>query len=434
MKQLILAVCIALVNSGIAQVENNEDNDILKNDKEDIFLYYDGQTYSPKYFIRKNDNNGKQIYVTNLLVPDKGQDMILPNDKISTMLVGTDIQIIYDVYNGKENLKQCFIKTLPIKGSPLSEAKLLHQTPCKSKFSIGNTNYRVIYSPDKTKFALLLDNYSKGIVIEEPTIIIFDSKKLTALSTKKLKSMYNGAKAQIDPYTNFNMDNLGNIKLNFGSMSEKTNIAIKTFQGDIPFAENDIKNIKEVGDAPTSDANSEASKSEQGRFYKTIEDYVNKKPSNEVKIKNGSYVWGTLGGERLKVIDKNGNIETEKISNFSGMFFTYRGEYSTSFDLYMAVDGGAYSVLRAGKISLYTHREATGNGGEKDVLYYSNSETKGEVKNFKEKNLEDWLESANLLEAYNKEKPKREFKDDKSDYYTKEVSRYLKYIDILNKK
>ena len=196
----------------------------------------------------------------------------------------------------------------------------------------------------------------------------------------------------------------------------------------------DIKNIKEVGDAPTSDANGEASKSEQGRFYKTIEDYINKKPSNEVKIKNGSYVWGTLGGERLKVIDKNGNIETEKISNFSGMFFTYRGEYSTSFDLYMAVDGGAYSVLRAGKISLYTHREATGNGGEKDVLYYSNSETKGEVKKFKEKNLEDWLESANLLEDYNKEKPKREFKDDKSDYYTKEVSRYLKYTDILNKK
>ena len=44
------------------------------------------------------------------------------------------------------------------------------------------------------------------------------------------------------------------------------------------------------------------------------------------------------------------------------------------------------------------------------------------------------LEKENLLDAYNKDKPKREFKDDVSDFYNKEVGRYLKYIDILNKK
>ena len=387
MKKLMLA-CIILGSSIInGQVENNEDYIILKGDKETIFLNQNGQDYDPHFSISKDDNKtNKKIYDVKLDIPSKEKKELvyLPVNKISTFLIDNDIQIIYDVYNKNENLKQCYIKTLGIKGSPLSEAKLLAETECKTRFSIGNTNFRVIYSPDKTKFALLLDNYSKGIVIE-PSITIYDSKKLTVLATKKLKSMYNGVKAQIDPYTNFTMDNAGNINLNFSNMSEKTNIAIKTYQGNIPFSENDIKNIKEVGDAPTSDAGADASKSEQGRFYKTVQDYINKIPANDLKIKNGSYKWGTLGGEALKIIDKSGNIDGEKISHFSGLFFTYRAEYSTSFDLYKAINGEAYSILREDKISLYTHRETTGNGGEKDVLYYSKDDTNGEVKKFKER-------------------------------------------------
>jgi hypothetical protein len=443
MKKLLSAlVLVTLTNSVQSQTiggdDNNEDYWIIKDGKTIVSLNNSGQDYSPNMSIEKEDlNTKKNVFKVSLNIPDKKNDeiMFFPVDKISTMLIDNDIQIIYDVYDKKANLKKCFLKTLGVKGSPLSEAKLLSETECKTKFSIGNTNYRVIYSPDKSKFALLLDNYSKGVVIE-PSITIFDSKKLTTLSTKKLKSMYNGNKAQIDPYNNFKIDNTGNITLIFNTHNKETNMVIKSYQGDIPFSENDIKNIKEAGGGVASSDNTsgEVNKYEPGRFYNTLQDYVNNKPLEDYKIKSGSYMWGTIGGESFKLIDKNGNIEKEKLSKFPSSLFTYRGEYATSFDLYRAFENEAYKIVTVGNIWLYTHRQATGNGGEKDVLYYSEGGISGEINKFKENDLEGWLEKAGLLEDYKKDNPKREFKDDKSDFYTKEVSRYIKYIDILNKK
>ena len=161
MKKLMLA-CLILGSSIInGQVENNEDYIILKGDKETIFLNQNGQDYDPHFSISKDDNKtNKKIYDVKLDIPSKEKKELvyLPVNKISTFLIDNDIQIIYDVYNKNENLKQCYIKTLGVKGSPLSEAKLLAETECKTRFSIGNTNFRVIYSPDKTKFALLLAN------------------------------------------------------------------------------------------------------------------------------------------------------------------------------------------------------------------------------------------------------------------------------------
>lgn len=442
-KQLSILMLVCSVKFSYSQAVNfvdgnlnNEDYVILKGDKDIIFLNKNGQDYAPQFSISKDDNKtNKKLYEVKLDIPskDKNEMMVLPNDKISTMVIDNDIQIIYDVYDKKENLKKCYIKTLGVSGSPLSEAKLLLETECKTKFSIGNTNYRVIYSPDKSKFAILLDNYSKGIVIE-PSITIYDTKKLTVLSTKKLKSQYNGLKAQIDPYNNFKIDNTGNISLNFNTHNAETNMVIKSYQGDIPFTENEIKNIKEAGSASSDNLSGEVNKYEPGRFYKTVQDYIDKKPTEDFKIKSGSYTYGTLGGETLKLIDKNGNVEKEKISNLKITLFTYHGEYDNNFDLYRAFEGSAYKIIATGNICMYTHREATGNGGEKDALYYSEGGINGEIKKFKEKILEDWLEKANLLDNYNKEKPKREFKDDVSGYYNKEVSRYLKYIDMLNKK
>ncbi len=170
-KKLSVFFLVCIINSVYSQAVNfvdgdvsNEDFIIAKGDKDIIFLNTNGQDYDPHFSISKDDNKtNKKVYDVKLDIPSKGQTMILPVDKISTILVGTDIQIIYDVFNGKEKLKQCFIKTLNVNGSMLSEAKLLAETPCKSKFSIGNVNYRVIYSPDKSKFALLIDNYSNKI-------------------------------------------------------------------------------------------------------------------------------------------------------------------------------------------------------------------------------------------------------------------------------
>ena len=121
---------------------------------------------------------------------------------ITTILVDNEIQIIYDIFNKKESKKFCYIKTLNIKGAPLSEAKELGSVFCNTAYSVVNTIFKPIYSPDKTKFALLLDNYKKDIVVE-PSIKIYDAKKQTVLVTKQLKSAYNGNKMQIDGNNNF---------------------------------------------------------------------------------------------------------------------------------------------------------------------------------------------------------------------------------------
>ncbi len=439
-KQLSLVILMLFVNysysQATSQVEGDEDNEdytIFKNDKDDIFLFNNGNEFAGKFSIIKQDiKNHKIYYEVKLNIPDNHEKFNTHVNKISTMIIDNDIHIIYDVYDTRAKLKKCYFKTLGISGSPLSEAKLLSEVECKSIFSTANTNFRVIYSPDKSKFALLHDNYSKGIVIE-PSITIYDTKKLTVLSTKKLKSQYNGLKAQIDPYSNFKIDNEGNITLLFNTHNTETNMVIKSYQGDIPFTENDIKNIKEYN-KPSDNLSGDVSIHEPGRFYKTIQDYIDRKPTEDFKIKTGSYTYGSSYAEKLKLIDKDGNVEKVKISDLKYPLFTHRGTLDFNFDLYRAFKGKAYKILTIGKICIYTHRENTGNGGEKDVLYYSEDGINGELKYFKEKILLEWLEEVNLLEEYKKDKPKREFQDSKSDFYTKEVSRYLKYIDILNKR
>lgn len=416
---------------------NNEDYFILKNETGTFSLNDNNTNYVPKYSISKTDNKtNKEVFNVFLNIPDKDKNevaYITNATKISTFVVGDVIQIIYDVYDKKTDLKKCYVKTLGIKGAPLSDAALLSETPCKSRFSIANTVYRAIYSPDKTKFALLLDNYSKGSVIE-PNITIYDTKKLTVLSTKKLQSQYNGTDAKIDPYNNFKMDNAGNITLVFSTHNKETNMVIQSYNGDIPFKETNIKNIKEASASQSGDnLSGEVGKYEEGRFYSTLQDYANNKPTGDYKIKNGSHSIG-YGGETFKLIDKNGSVEKEKLSKFPTTLFTYRGEYDSNFDLYRAFESDVYKIITVGNICMYTKRQTTGNGGEKDVLYWSEGGINSEIKKFKEGALEDLLEKTGLLEDYKKDKPKRKAMDSKSQGYTNEVSRYIKYIDILNKK
>jgi len=403
----------------------NEDYTIIDNETESYDLNDNNTNYAAKYSISKFDKKTKkQTFNVFLNIPDKSKDeqcYTTGNNKISTFVVGNDIQIIYDVFDKNAELKKCYIKTLGLKGSPLSEAKLLAEAPCKSRFSIANTNFRVIYSPDKSKFAVLVDNASKGIVVE-PSITIYDSKNITTLSTKKLKSLYNGTKIQIDPYTNFKIDNAGNISLNFNTYTAEKNTIIKSYEGDIPFAENDIKNIKEAGASATLD-----NKGYQGKFYNSLEDFANNKPMGDLRIENASY--DRAFGESYKIMDKNGDVKKVKISDFPTALYTYNGD-----ELYRAFKKEAYRFLAVGNVCLYAHLETVGNGYDKDKLYWSQGGINGEIDKFKEGGLEELLEKANLLEAYNKDKPKREAKDDVNDFYNKEVSRYIKYINILNKK
>ena len=440
-KLLSILVMVILTSNAHSQTDNgdanNEDYFILKNETGTFSLNDNNTNYVPKYSISKTDNKtNKEVFNVFLNIPDKDKNevaYITNATKISTFVVGDVIQIIYDVYDKKTDLKKCYVKTLGIKGAPLSDAALLSETPCKSRFSIANTVYRAIYSPDKTKFALLLDNYSKGSVIE-PNITIYDTKKLTVLSTKKLQSQYNGTDAKIDPYNNFKMDNAGNITLVFSTHNKETNMVIQSYNGDIPFKETNIKNIKEASASQSGDnLSGEVGKYEEGRFYSTLQDYANNKPTGDYKIKNGSHSIG-YGGETFKLIDKNGSVEKEKLSKFPTTLFTYRGEYDSNFDLYRAFESDVYKIITVGNICMYTKRQTTGNGGEKDVLYWSEGGINSEIKKFKEGALEDLLEKTGLLEDYKKDKPKRKAMDSKSQGYTNEVSRYIKYIDILNKK
>ncbi len=436
MKKLILSCFIVGSFISNAQEEDNEDFFIFKDDKYTISIMQADGYLTPPLRIEKVDiKTKKALYQVNLNIPDKTKDemTLLPYNKTSTVIIDNYIHIIYDVFDKKASFKKCYVKTLGINGAVLSNPIQLSESPCKSKYTIGFTIYRIVYSPDKSKFALLLDNFVEKVFIE-PTITIFDTKKATALSTKKLKSVYNGNMAQIDPYNNFKLDNAGNISLIFNTYKENTKDLIKSYKGDIPFAENDIKNIKEVGDNFSVNSTGEAATSEQGRFYNSYEDYLKNKPANDIRIKRGSHVWGTLGGEALRIIDKNGEVDRRSLSKLPTSLFTYGGDGSGGVSLHRENNGYLYYIMRVGNICLYSHIENTGNGGTKDVLYYSEGGINADIDKFKEKFLEDKLEATGLLESYKKDAPKREFKDDKSDYYTKEVERYLKYIDILNKK
>jgi hypothetical protein len=390
---------------------------IAKTDKETFNI---NNEYN--FTITKIDNKtNKILFDVKLDIPSKERkEYYYPTlNKIFTILVDDEIQIIYDVWNKKEELKECYVKTLNIKSAMLSDGKLLSSVAAKAAISNGNTIYRVIYSPDKSKFALLLDNYSKGFIVE-PSITIYDSKKVTTLVTKKLKSMYNGTKIQIDPYNNFKIDNAGNLSLIFSTMNEKTNLAIKSYQGDIPFTENDIKNITEK----TSDevTNSGVNKLEQGRFYKSIEDFQNNKPIEGYKIKNGS-----LDNKSISVVDDMGNIKKLKEESYPSTLMSYRTDQYSAFQLLKLFDGKSYAVLASGKLCFYALYS------DNNFLFYSEG-INGELKKYKEKFLEEYLEKYNLLDDYKKDKPKREFKDNVNDYFNKEIRRIIKYINLISQK
>ncbi len=396
------------------QIENNEDAVIAKNEKETYLL-----NNSYNFTISKIDNKtNKKIFDVVLNIPNKEKkEYYYPTyNKISTVLIDNEIQIIYDVWNKKDQQKECYIKHLDIKGSPLSEEKLLLTVECKSAISNGDVNYRVIYSPDKLKFAILLDNYAKGFTTE-PSITIYDSKKATPLSIKKLKSMYNGQKIQIDPYNNFKMDNVGNINLLFNALNEKTNLVLKSFQAEIPFSENDMKNIKEINESTLSDTSENTNKLEQGRFYNSLEDYANNKFIEGYKVKNEG-LHSAITGDSFDLINKKGEIDKTNVSDLPSSLFTYKKYDVSDFYLIRADKGKIYIVKAAGKFCYYS------SYFPENMFYYSEG-INGELKKYKEKILEDYLEKYNLLEDYLKDKPKS---------LTEEFKRRVKYINLLNKK
>jgi hypothetical protein len=313
-------------------------------------------------------------------------------------------------------------------GTGLTKPKLLSSTACKSQFSNSNTNYRVIYSPDKSKLALLLDNFSRGIVIE-PSFTIYDTKTMSTLATKPLSSKYQGEKIQIDPYTGLSMDNNGNIKLQFHQMNMETNMVVKNFSGDLGFNDKEIMNIKELGEATTTSVSEggNVNKMENGRFYASYDDVANDKFIPGYQVKNGTYSMVTIVGESFKLIKKDGSLDKTNVGDFPSTIFTYKSSDLSDLYLMKINKGKAYIVLSVGKFCFYSLYENQG------MLYWSEGPD-GEFKKFKPKILETYLKQNGLFDDYQHDKPKREFHDTVNDYFNKQVSWWLKYVILLNKK
>lgn len=158
---------------------------------------------------------------------------------------------------------------------------------------------------------------------------------------------------------------------------------------------------------------------QNGKFYASLDDFKNDKPASGVEVVNGSWQM-LLGSESIKVVS-GGKTDRQKISNLPYDFFTYDN------GLMMRNGGKMYMVLVTGPFCLYTlfTRQAD--------LHYSET-IKGEVMSFNEGKLKKYLEQYGLLEAFKKDKPKREMRDNVDDYFNKQVDWYIKYIKLLNQK
>jgi hypothetical protein len=411
---LTISLLLAFTKTSIGQ-------QVIKTDKE--FYTIEGPY---NFVIVKSDNNTKKVlYKAETKIPDKSQkEMYYPGANNSNFkLVGDNIVIVYDIWQKANGTKDCSIKLLDIKSGKFTAPKLLYSTKLNSPYSCSELPYKPIYSPDKTKLAVIKDNISPSYNID-PEINIYDTKTLNVLSTKKISGKYDGQKRIFD-LTTIAIDDKGNITTVFHLMNEKTKITTKSYSADIPFAETDLKNIKELSGNSSSDAG--GNQTSHGRFYKTLDDYVNDKPMPGVRIKNGSFSWTAFGGADFKLIDDAGNVTKEDSKDLPSEIFTYKSDNFSDPYILRIMDKKPYIILAAGYYCYYSLYLEQQNR-------YMAEGFNGELKKFKEGRFEELLEKYNLLEDYKKDKPKREFKDDVNGYFNKTINWQIKYFNLLNKK
>lgn len=394
---------------------------IIKTDKEIYSI--DGAYY---FTITKTDINTKKVlFKAETKIPDKSKKEAYTVGYNDTYfeLVGENIIIVYDVWQKTTGTKDCSIKLLNVKTGNFTEPKLLYSTKLNSVMSTNELLYKPIYSPDKTKLAVLKDNISPTYDID-PEITVYDTKTLNILSTKKISGKYEGQKRIFDLST-ISIDNNGNIAAVLHLMNEKTKMTTKSYSADIPFAEKELKNIKELSANASTDAG--GNQNSHGRFYKNLEDYINDKPMQGVRIKNGSFSWTTFGGADFKLIDDAGNIKKEDSKDLPSDIFTYKSDNFSDPYIMRIIDKKPYIILAAGYYCYYSLYL------EQQIRYMAEG-FDGELKKFKEGRFEEILEKYNLLEDYKKDKPKREFKDNVNSYFNKTINWQIKYFNLLNKK
>ncbi len=417
MKKQFCLISIVFLLIGIQKVSDAQE---MKTDKE---IYTVEGAYN--FIILKKDiKTQKILFKAETKIPDKSQkEMFYPGANFAAFeLVGDNIIIVYDVWQKATGTKDCSIKTLNVKTAKFSQPKLLYSTKVNSVYSSNEIIYKPIYSPDKSKLAVLKDNISPSYDIE-PEINIYDTKSLNVISTKKISSKYENQKRIINQ--NITMDDNGNIALTFSLLNEKTKMTTKSYSAEIPFKETDLKNIKEVTGTASNDGGID--QKAHGNFYKTLQDYLDDKPIKGTRIKNGSFNWTVVTGTDYKLIDDEGNIKKEDAKNLPSELFTYKSDNYSSPFLVRIIDKKPYIVLAAGKLCYYSLYQE-----QQDRFFAEGWD--GELMKFKEKDFEEYLAKYNLLEDYKKDKPKRERDDSVNGYFNKTVNWQIKYFNLLNAK
>ena len=173
-------------------------------------------------------------------------------------------------------------------------------------------------------------------------------------------------------------------------------------------------------------------------FYNSLEDYNHNKPISDVEWDPYSYSM-TLGAEKITVKNK-GNEEKVKIKELP-----YNWVTTSDGTLMRKYDGVLYQIVVNGPICYYIrfkHGDFSGsknnysfsrNNDDKFFDFYSQT-INGEILEMNNKVMEDLLEKHSLLEQYKSEKIKREMRDNVNDYLTKEKSKLVKYIHLINEK
>mgnify|MGYP003574920006 CR=1 FL=1 len=157
------------------------------------------------------------------------------------------------------------------------------------------------------------------------------------------------------------------------------------------------------------------------KFYKTVDDYANNKFVPGYEIVENSFLYIIFAGESLLVKNDNGQEERVGISKFCADFYSpEKGQ------LWRRYKNKSYIVLAYGEFCFYVTP-----GFSSAPEHYSET-ISGPVKKFKGKVLTKRLKEKGLLEAYEKDKPKREFKDNVNEYFNKSLARNIKYVNLLN--
>lgn len=372
------------------------------------------------FFIRKIDRaTKKDIFKVELEIPE-GTVMRYPLSNFASFdLVGESIVVVYDVI--QKSSKVSFLRIVNAGTGKIAENIPVFTDKVKSVFNMHDIVYKVVYSPDYSKAAILKDNLSPENDVNAE-IMIYDLKNSKFVSNINLGQKYNGTKRVFD-FKKIQMDNNANIQLAFSLMNEKTKMTTKTYVASLPANSSELKDVKEEGSATLADGKSQIS---HGRFYNSLKDYINNKPIEGVRIKNGSYHYSVVSGNDFQIIDEEGNLQKQDAKNMPSDLFTYKERDYMEPSLVRIIDSKPYVVLATGKFSYYAlYLDNT-------LQYYSEGWESADLKGFKEKTLKEYLKQYGLLEEYENTMPKRELSTTVNGWFNLNVNHNIKYINKLN--